>query len=993
MSATADRSARRPALAALGQAGRDGRPWRSLDELDAGTAARAVETAFPALADRAGATLDRRTLLKLMGASLAMAGLTACGEAEQIVPYVRQPENVVPGRPRFFATTLPSDGYGIGALVESHEGRPTKVEGNPDHPASRGATDAVMQAAVLALFDPERSRTPLHQGRPAGYAAFLAAVADLRRQRAAGTRRGLALIVEPTTSPTAKAQIAGLRQALPGLRVFVHDPLGTSAPGAALEAASGRALVPVPRLERAGTLLSLDDDVLGEGPGRLAHARAFATGRRVRRPGDAMNRLYAVESTPTITGAAADHRKAVPPDGVAAVARGLLALVDGGAAPDGLPVAPDWLAVLADDLRQAGDRALAMAGPHQTPAVHAAALALNARLGATGRTVAYIAPPDALEADGELADFCAAAEAGAFDAAVVLDTNPVHTAPADLDVPAALAAVDLVVHSGLHVDETARHADWHVPAAHPLESWSDLRAYDGTASPVQPLIRPLFDGRTQHEILAALAGDFESGPRALVRATWADRDEPAWQAALKAGVLPDTAAAAVAPPAARLPDVGGAPPPAAGGGLALRFRADPFLRDGRNANLAWLQELPQPLTKLVWGNAALLSPATAARLGVDNGQMIAIAEGGRRIEAPVWTTPGQPDETVTLTLGHGRSHAGAVAALAAGYDAFRLRRTAAPWMARGAEVTPLGQTGRLITTQHHQAMEDRDVVRHATLAAFRDDPEVMHAGEPPPPDESLYPEWEYPHQAWGMAIDQTACIGCMACVAACQSENTIATVGPQESARGHEMHWLRIDRYYAGEPDDPLTLFQPVPCMHCEKAPCEPVCPVNATVHTHDGLNAQVYNRCIGTRYCSQNCPYKVRRFNFLDYQPFDPGEAGPQQAMRNPDVSVRSRGVMEKCTYCVQRISAARIDAKIDEREIADGAVVTACQQACPTQAITFGDLNDPQAAVVAEKNSPLDYALLAHLNTRPRTTYLGRLRNPNPRLAETGEGDGGHG
>ena len=966
-----------------------GEIWRSLDEV-AGTTEfrRFVEAEFPAIAEHLPARPNRRTLLKLMGASLSLAGLAACSRAESIVPYVRQPEILIPGKPVYYATTLSSDGFGIGAIVESHEGRPTKVEGNPDHPASRGATDAVMQAAVLTLFDPDRSRTPLKDGEPASYGDFLKDMAGLFSRWTASQGQGGALLVEATTSPTLAAQLDALRARYPKLKIHRHDPLAVPAAAEASHALFGSALTPVYRFDRAETIVSLDADFLGEGPGRLAYAHDFVARRRVRSPNDRMSRLYAVESTPTITGVAADHRLAIKPNGVEAVAAGLSEALTGQAGGSGSPVDQAWMTALIDDLKAADGNALVIAGAHQSAFVQAAALAANAKVGALGNTVQLIEPPDALPVDGDLAALCEAIGDGAIDTVVVLGANPLHTAPTKLDAHKAFSSLKLLVHHGLYRDETAFLAHWHVPAAHELESWSDIRAYDGTPSLVQPLIKPLYDGKTMHELLAVFGGQFETDPLSLLRRHWAALDDDAWKKALRAGVLPDSPAKPVS--VIVPPDLGGLRQAAkAGDGIEIRFVADPWLRDGRFANASWLQELPRPLTKIVWGNAALISPVTAERLKVENGRVINVASSGASIDAPAWIVPGHPDETVTLSFGFGRK-AGSVVALAEGYDAFRLR-SGTEWFAAGATLTPRENGARVITTQHHQAMEGRAIIRHASLDAFRRNPDFVRKDVPSAPTESLYPDWRYDQEAWAMAIDLSACIGCMACVAACQAENNIAPVGPEECERGHEMHWLRVDRYYAGPLDAPETFFQPVPCMHCEKAPCEVVCPVNATVHTHDGLNAQVYNRCIGTRYCSQNCPYKVRRFNFLDHQSFDKEEAGPEQGVHNPNVSVRSRGVMEKCTYCVQRISARRIQAQIENRDIADGEVVTACQQACPTQAITFGDRNRKDAKVVREKSAPQNYALLEELNTGPRTTYLGKISNPNAKLAKPGEATDG--
>nr|WP_278116205.1 TAT-variant-translocated molybdopterin oxidoreductase [Mesorhizobium sp. WSM4875]WIE94684.1 TAT-variant-translocated molybdopterin oxidoreductase [Mesorhizobium sp. WSM4875] len=962
--------------------------WRSLEER-AGKADldSYLQAEFPSLAGRIPVDVDRRTLLKLVGASLSMAGLAACSPAREIVPYVRQPEIVIPGKPLYYATALSSQGYGIGAVVESHEGRPTKIEGNPDHPGSRGGSDAVMQAAILELFDPERSRTPVKNGDPAFYGDFLADMATLSSRLAPGQGKGCAILIEATTSPTLKTQLGRLRSRYPSLQIYGHDALATPGAEKATQSLLGRACVPVYHLDKADVIVSLDSDFLGQGAGRLAYASEFAARRRVRDPGDQMNRLFAVTTTPTITAAAADHHHAIRPSQVEPLSQALAAAI--GVAPSSnTPEAelPTWFGEATDHLKAAGAKALVIAGEQQSAYVHSVALALNTRLGAVGNTVDMIEPPHAMPVAGDLGALCRDIEAGAVRELFVLGANPVATAPADIDVAKALRGLTLLVHCGLYRDATAMLSHWHVPAAHDLEAWSDIRAYDGTASVVQPLIAPLFGGRTFHEILAVLEGDFNADPLSLVRATWATSlDEEGWRKALRDGVVARSSAASIGVSSVGdLPAATGSPPP---NGLEARIVADPYLGDGRHANCAMLQELPHPLTKVVWSNVIMIAPANAEKLNVRNGQTIRVQQKERWIEGPAWITPGHPRDAVTLTLGRGQQPLGGVAGMASGYDAFRFRTADEPWIAAGVALTVGQHVASVVTTQEHQTMEGRAIVRFASLAHFKRKPDFVRDGVPPPPTESVYPDWAYPEEAWAMSIDLSTCVGCMACVAACQAENNIPSVGPAQCALGHEMHWLRVDRYYHGSPEDPETLFQPVPCMQCEKAPCEIVCPVNATVHTHDGLNAQVYNRCIGTRYCSQNCPFKVRRFNFLEFQNFDKETAGPRQAAYNPNVSVRSRGVMEKCTYCVQRISAKRIEAQIDNRPIADGEVVTACQQACPTQAITFGDKNSKQSRVSREKTAPHCYALLEELNTRPRTTYLGRIRNITP---GQGEADG---
>lgn len=931
--------------------------WRSLEP--------SGETSPRAASAAAAGNIDRRSLLKLLAAATAMAIPAGCSRAAAIIPYVGQPEDAVAGELLHYATTLDSDGYGIGALVTAHQGRPIKIEGNPDHPASLGATDAIMQAACLALYDPGRSASPLLNGEPASYDRFLADLAGLRGEPAASHGRGFALLSGRVTSPTLAGQIAALRAAWPEMRWRIHDPLAAPGERDGLAALYGRPLATRHALEKAGLIVSLDSDFLGEGPGRLAHAWAFASRRILRDGAKTMNRLHVFEAAMSITGAAADHRHAVRPSAVAAIANGLAARLAGGA---GTLADPD-LERLAASLHAAGAAALVMAGAHQPAAVHRDVALINAALGATA--VDYVPPVAAAPEDGgDLATLASEIEAGTIDTLVILDGNPVFTASGDLDVAEALGKVKRTIHWGRHADETARLCTWHIPATTELEEWSDRRAFDGTASIVQPLILPLKGGRSAHEILAALLGDLPADARGVIRDHWrgAGLSDADWEASLRAGAIARTRAAAVALPTS--PSAIAAPL-AASAAIEIRFAPDPWLRAGGDAGNAWLQELPRPITKEVWGNSARMAPATAAAHGLAAGDLVEIIRDGKAITLPAFPDPGHAPDCITLTLGFGRRTGGAAGI---GTDVLPVRR-GSEWFAGGVAIRRAGGTARLLTTQEHQTMEGRDIVRGATLAALlAGEPVAGHAADP---TTSLYPSWPYKDEAWGMVIDQTACIGCMACVAACQAENNIPSVGADECAAGHEMHWLRVDRYYSGDAAEPVVAFQPVPCMHCEDAPCEVVCPVNATVHTHDGLNAQVYNRCVGTRYCSQNCPYKVRRFNFLEYNDFS--SDAPLAALMNPDVTVRSRGVMEKCTYCVQRINRARIAADIAGTAIADGTVTPACAQSCPTQAITFGDLNRKDSVVRRLRDHPLNYTLLAELNTRPRTTYLVRITNPD--------------
>ena len=945
--------------------------WRSLEQLDGSPEFFSfLHAEFPHLLERLGGRPDRRTALKLIGASLLMGGVAACTPPRDIVPYVEQPERIVPGLPLYYATSVPVDGFGFGVIAETHEGRPTKLAGNPDHPATRGATDPIIEATVLGLYDPDRSRAPMQGDEVASLERIEAMLASLAQAAGENGGQGLAVLVGTVTSPSLKAEIAALQQLYPQLRLFSHRPLADAAEGAATEALFGRQLRPVYDFTAAQTVLALDADIFGDGPGKLAYAAQFGTHRRIRQATTAMNRLYSVSAIPSITSASADNRLLLRADAIEAFVERLAAVLGGGAPADG---DPPLLVAMAADLAATGAQALIVPGRGQSARVHALAHTLNHRSGAAGNGVRYIAPPDAIdEVEGDLYDLADAAASGAVETLVILGEDPVYGAPGDLDFRAVLGQVPLSIHLGSHRDQTAALCTWHVPQTHPLESWGDLAAYDGTVSLQQPTISPLYQSRTAAELLRGLAGSFDSW-QGRHRSFWSDRglDDSAFAQALKAGVVTGSAA-----PAKEV-TADGTLPPATGGasrGIELSIRPDPYFLGGDFAGNLWLEELPRPLTKIVWGNAAVMSPATAARLGVVTEDVVEIAVDGRTQRFPVWVEPGCADGSIGVTLGFGRPLVGT--ALPSGVSAYPLRSRAASWGASDVTVTRIGDTVRLVTTQHHGAMEGRDIIRTASFAEFSSDPTAPAIETEPPPEVSLYPGWEYPNEAWGMTIDLSACIGCMACVASCQAENNIPVVGRDEVDRGHEMHWLRVDRYYSGDPADPDTHFQPVPCMHCEQAPCEVVCPVNATVHTDDGLNAQVYNRCIGTRYCSQNCPYKVRRFNFADYGDF--ADHSPLGELMNPDVTVRARGVMEKCTYCVQRISEARIDAGISDTPIADGVVQTACQQACPTRAITFGNINDPASAVAASKRQPHNYLLLAELNTRPRTSYLAEIRNP---------------
>jgi molybdopterin-containing oxidoreductase family iron-sulfur binding subunit len=955
--------------------------WRSLAErADDPAFLASLAQEFPGLEAGLPAGIERRRFLGLMASAAALAAMSGCpvaAAAEEIVPRVDQVPDEIAGVARTVATAVVREGYATGALLQHRMGRPVKLEGNPDHPASLGASDAMMQAALLDLYDPGRSTAVLCRGAICGWSALSLALMHARTDWARDHGAGLRLLTGRVTSPTLAAQIAALLQRYPAARWHQWEPLAHDAAHAGAVLAFGRPVEIEPVFARADIVLAIESDAISGAPGHLAFARAFAERRAAAETGrGTMSRVYALESTPTLLGAAADHRFVLKPHEIERALRAIAAEIGAGPTAWHDGAQPAWVAALARDLRAHRGAALVHAGPEQPPAVHALVHAINAALGAPGRTIRYRAPIAAAAAPpGDIAALAEAMQDGKVDSLLILESNPVYDAPADLDFAAGLQRVKLSIHLATHLDETAAAATFHAPARHAFESWSDARAFDGTASILQPQIQPLVDGRSALELLALLISADDVTARKLVETHWRQSVTgdfaTAWTGWLRQGVVAGSAAPEVTVAmrgdfAAALPQ----PVPAPDGAVLL-FRPDPFLRAGAAANNGWLQELPRPLTRLTWDNAALIAPASAARWGLEDGTVIEIDTAGRHVSLPVLTMPGHAEECVTLSLGYGRRGVGEVAD-GVGADVYPLRQSHALWLVPGALRATTARRA-LALTQHHQTMEGGDLVRTFALDQM---PEHKAAEAAP----SLYPPHAYPGEAWGMAISLNACIGCGACVAACQAENNIATVGRDEVLRGRAMHWLRIDRYWGGAPEAPEIAFQPVPCMHCEEAPCEVVCPVGATVHDSDGLNVMVYNRCVGTRFCSNNCPYKVRRFNFFGY-----AERDPRPAMAwNPDVTVRARGVMEKCTYCIQRIREAKITADRDEQPMRDGSVRTACQQACPTGAIVFGNLNDPASAVRARKASPLDYALLAELNTKPRTTYAARLRNRNPEIAE---------
>lgn len=969
--------------------------WRTMDEWAETDEFRdLVSKEFPSVLPEFFDEATRRQFLRVMGASILLAGASGCAyqPPESIVPYVVQPSRITPGKPLMYATAVPSCGYAMGAIVETHEGRPTHLSGNPKHPATLGASDPFMTASILDLYDPDRSQVVLRNGRTSTWDDFLAAWTSRRKMLADTKGEGLRILTGAVTSPTLARLLIDVLETYPQARWHAHEPSeGNRLAGTTL--AFGRPTETKLNLEDADVIVSLDADFLGWGPGRLVHARQFAS-RRETISGDprGMNRLHVAEPAVSITGAMADHRLASRASRIPDLTRAIAAGVLGREAPSPLDADETaWVARIVSDLKAHRGRSLVLVGEPHPPEVHALALAINAELGNLNKTITPISPvavhPD--RGRESIATLARDMAEGKVSTLVMLGANPVYDAPGDLAFGRALAKLDastaMTVHLGSHEDETSKLSHWHLPEAHCLETWGDLLAFDGTATIQQPMIRPLYSGRSAIEVLAALLGRSEPSGLGLVRETWRERMgdgfEEKWRVAVHSGIVPDSAVPVVeAKPKSLADSLAATPASTASKGLELVLRPDPTIWDGRHSNNGWLQELPKPITKLTWDNAARIAPKTAETLGIKSEQIVELKYRGRTLRVAAWVDAGHDEGCITLSLGYGRTNAGRVGS-GQGFNAYLLRTSDAPWGGSGLEVVPTPATYKLANTQHHQVMEGRSIVRSATLADFVKDPKfAQDHHDPAKTGLTLYEEVKYDGHKWGMSINLNSCIGCNACVTACQSENNCPVVGKDQVVAGRDLHWIRIDRYYEGPPEEPTAIYhQPVPCMHCENAPCEVVCPVNATVHDAEGLNVMVYNRCVGTRYCSNNCPYKVRRFNFLAYSENPPESL---KLMYNPEVTVRTRGVMEKCTYCVQRIVNGRIAADEAGRPLKDGEVVTACQSACPTRAIVFGDLNDKDAAVVKAKADPRDYALLAELNTRPRTTYLAKITNP-------GEGD----
>jgi MoCo/4Fe-4S cofactor protein with predicted Tat translocation signal len=993
--------------------------WRSLDQLAETEeyqelARREFPNNLPTKQVESG--VSRRNMLKLMAASAGLAGLTACTKLpiEHIAPYVRPSEEFVPGHPLFYATSMPRpEGGALGLLVKSNMGRPTKVEGNPDHPGSLGSTDLFGQASVLDFWDPDRAQTVLHEGAITNYSDFLELLGQLRNLYLTQKGAGFRILTETVTSPTLGSQLKALIAAFPEAKWHQYTPVSRCAEREGVKAVYGQYQSTYYKFDQADVIVSLDSDFLCSGRGGVRYARDFAGKRRITDAHSTMNRLYVAESMATITGASADHRIPLKPSQIGGFARGLAGAlgvkgIDAGAQPPA-DVPADWIPGIVSDLQQHRGTSIVLAGEQQPPAVHALTHAMNAVLGNAGKTVIYTDPIEVQPVNEmeSIRDLVADMNAGEVDTLLIIGGNPVYNGPADLSFEKALDQVKLRLRLGIYNDETSYRCHWFIPQTHFLESWSDDRAYDGTACIIQPLIAPLYENRSAHEVLGALLGNPGQTPHEWVRGYWSDQKlappaeyETFWETSLEKGVIVGTTF-----PAKTLtlkPDFAvsvGKIAAANGAGadsMEIAFRPDPTIWDGSYTNNSWLQELPKPLTTMTWDNAAYISPKSAEQLGVMNDDVVEIAYEGRKLRLPVWILPGQADGCLTVTFGYGRARAGRVGN-GTGFNAYSIWTSDKAGFGSISKLQKTGDRYHLVTMQRHSIITEgghkeeeesksafqRDLVRVATLEEFRANPDfAADPAEETTQAPNLYPRYDYSTgYQWGMSIDLNSCVGCNSCVVACYAENNIAVVGKEQVDAGRIMQWIRVDTYWRGSLENPETYHVVMPCMHCENAPCEYVCPVGATMHSPEGLNLMIYNRCVGTRYCSNNCPYKVRRFNF---ELFSDWQTPSLYGVRNPEVTVRSRGVMEKCTYCVQRIKEAEIRSEVENRTIQDGEVVTACQQACPTQAIVFGNINDPNSKIANHKAQSRNYVLLAELNIRPRTSYLARLRNPNPEIKE---------
>jgi molybdopterin-containing oxidoreductase family iron-sulfur binding subunit len=1049
--------------------------WRSLaDKENPERAQKRAESEFPfGFADVVNTPMQRRSFLTL-GAIAAALVAEGCARrpVEKLMPYTKASDQITPGIANKYATVRVQRGEAIGLVVESHEGRPTKIDGNNDHPSTAysQATDVNTQAALFDLYDPDRSRSPMKAVRMGSSNGPLvktswtdvdAALAEAARTHAGDQGARLRILAQPSISPTFLRLRDAILAKYPQAKIYTYAAVNDGNAREGAKIAFGQIVNVVPELAQASAILAVDCDFLGTESGSIRATRGFADGRRLdaaprNGQGREMNRLYVVEPSVTVTGLNADHRLRLPAQHAEgylyalakelstkhAIDLGPVGAAVAGAKAEGVP--EKWIKAVAADLVKNRAKSVVLVGARQPARVHALAHAINAGLGNAGHTVRYYAPADATERDpvADIKALAAEIEQGKVATLLILGGNPAYDAPSDLKFADRIRSVGTTIHVSSHVDETSSLCNWHLPLAHELETWGDARALDGTRSVQQPLIAPLHGGRSEIEVLARLTNEPSFAGYDLVKGTIratvpAVELDKVWNASLKRGVLSGSMPTPFGPLAARLTEVAVAiqqakPGKAVGAGnIEVTFAPCPKLYDGRHANNMWLQELPDPATKICWDNVAILSPETAKGMGIENGQMLRLSrEGAQPVEIAAWIMPGQADGSIALVLGWGRQQPGRYGAKH-GFNVYPLRTTAGFWFGDGVKVDkldgrdcdamkdrlarpglasgPSPAAGRIqpddpfeaetykykiSQTQEHDTMEGRPVAIDATVEEYRTNPRfVQYANEKRgrrggSPDPKVLPLWKPRDYSighkWGMVIDLNACTGCNACVVACQAENNIPSVGKEQIARGREMYWIRIDRYFVGEnANDPEFALQPVACVQCEEAPCENVCPVNATAHSPEGLNDMAYNRCIGTRYCANNCPYKVRRFNFLNYNGDDGKVPDTEKMHFNPDVTVRFRGVMEKCTYCVQRIQEHKIAAKREQRDLRSNEVMSACQVACPAQAITFGDLNDAKSDVARLAAVDRSYRLLADIGTHPRTSYLGKIRNPNAEMA----------
>jgi Fe-S-cluster-containing dehydrogenase component len=855
-----------------------------------------------------------------------------------------------------------------------------------------------MQASVLDLYDPDRSKTLLYEGEIRSWGDFLGEFRSLLTMQPANPGAGISVLTETITSPTMASQIAAIKSVFPGVKFHQWEPVGAHSARSGSALAFGQRVNTYYDLSKANVVVSLDSDFLASGPGSLRYARQFSARRRVQGGNTTMNRLYAVEPMPSATGARADHRLPLRATDIQEFAWALataLKVANGPTKGDNWDIYK-WIPGISKDLQQNAGSCLVIPGDCQPPVVHALAHAMNEKLGNVGKTVFYTDPLEIDPTDqlASLQDLVKDLDSGSVELLLILGGNPAFNAPVELGMRDRLQKARMRVHLSNYQNETSELCQWQLPETHYLETWGDARGFDGTVTLQQPLIQPLYDGRSAYQVLQMFTAEPEKSPYNIVKDYWGSQHQGAdfeawWRRSVHDGFIANSALPTKTPALRADAVSASAQKPKLAGKLEVIFRPDATIYDGRFANNGWLQELPKPITKITWDNAAIMSPATAHQLGVLQETLNAGYEGvpmvelnyqGRTVRAPVWAQSGQVDGCVVLNLGYGRTKGGR-SGTGIGFNPYGLRTANALWHDVGLTAHKVSGSYEIATTQNDHVLDTRrNLISSGTLADYLKDPESVHGGaEAPSRSLTLYPEWKYEGYAWGMAIDLSACTGCSACVVACQAENNIAVVGKDQVRRGRAMHWLRIDTYYNGGVNNPEVYNQPVPCMQCENAPCELVCPVQATNHSAEGLNDMVYNRCVGTRYCSNNCPYKVRRFNFYLFSDY---ETPSLKLLHNPDVTVRSRGVMEKCTYCVQRINHAKIDAEKANRKVQDGDIQTACQATCPTEAIIFGDINDPNSRVSKMKAEKLNYGLLADLNTRPRTTYLASLSNPNPEL-----------